>query len=198
MNILVDNTGTARVGDFGLVTMTDLSSFLSETTVTSGGTFCWMSPELLDPRRFGSNGRPTRASDCYALGMLIYEVSWLYSKGRPHIYPSQVLTGLRPFHHLHAYAPIAAVLEGERPEKPREAESLGFSCRLWELVQSCWDESGPARPTAQQLVDHLYSASPSWVPPLPEHPVRTDVGEVSDPSSSESSGGSAANSMWEE
>ena len=78
--MFIDNTGTARVGDFGLMTMTDLSTlFLSETAVTSVGTFRWMSPELLDPPRFGSNGRPTRESDCYALGMVIYEVSRLHS-----------------------------------------------------------------------------------------------------------------------
>ena len=53
----------------------DLSTvFLSDTVVSSGGTFCWMAPELLDPSRFGSNGRPTRESDCHALGMVIYEV----------------------------------------------------------------------------------------------------------------------------
>ena len=34
-----------------------------------------MSPELLDPLRFGSSGRSTRESDCYALGMVVYEVS---------------------------------------------------------------------------------------------------------------------------
>ena len=156
-----------------------------------------MSPELLDPRRFGSDGCSTRASDCYALGMVIYEVSRLHPKGRLPTYPSQVLTGLRPFHYLHAYAPIAAVLEGERPEKPREAESLGFSCQLWELVQLCWSESGPARPTAQQVFDLLSSASPSWAPRPPEHPTRTDVGEVSDPSLPESSGGFVANQMLE-
>ena len=37
-----------------------------------------MSPELLDPERFGipetEDDRPTRQSDCYALGMVIYEV----------------------------------------------------------------------------------------------------------------------------
>ena len=74
-NILVDNEGTARVGDFGLMTMVDPTMvFLSETDVSSGGTFCWMSPELLDPLRFGSDGRSTCGSDCYALGMVIYEV----------------------------------------------------------------------------------------------------------------------------
>jgi hypothetical protein len=36
-----------------------------------------MSPELLDPELFGipqSDDRPTKQSDCYALGMVIYEV----------------------------------------------------------------------------------------------------------------------------
>ena len=46
---------------------------------TCGGTVRWMSPELLDPERFGMLGpegyRPTRQSDSYALGMVIYEVS---------------------------------------------------------------------------------------------------------------------------
>ena len=56
--------------------MIDLSAFLSETADSSEpeGTFRWMGPELLDPEGFGSNGRPTRESDCYALGMVIYEV----------------------------------------------------------------------------------------------------------------------------
>ena len=34
-----------------------------------------MSPELLDPDRFGiTDNRPTKESDCYALGMVVYEV----------------------------------------------------------------------------------------------------------------------------
>ena len=45
---------------------------------TGGGTRRWMSPELLDPERLGmpesEDNRPTRQSDCYALGMVIYEV----------------------------------------------------------------------------------------------------------------------------
>ena len=76
-NVLVDDRGSARVADFGLMTMTDLSTaLLSGTSVSSGGTFCWMSPELLDPKRFSSSGHPTREADCYALGMVVYEASW--------------------------------------------------------------------------------------------------------------------------
>lgn len=75
-NILVDDAGIARVADFGFMTLADLSAnLLSISTVSSGGTFCWMSPELLDPSRFSSSGLPTPESDCYALGMVIYEVS---------------------------------------------------------------------------------------------------------------------------
>jgi serine/threonine protein kinase len=57
------------------------TSLISNDTLmsfTAGGTRRWMSPELLDPELFGipeSEGdRPTRQSDCYALGMVIYEV----------------------------------------------------------------------------------------------------------------------------
>jgi len=79
-NILINDAATARVADFGLMIMADLSTILlSETAVSSGGTLCWMSPELLDPERFGSSGRPTCESDCYALGMVIYEVGRLHS-----------------------------------------------------------------------------------------------------------------------
>ena len=68
--------------------MAELSTvLLSETVVSSGGTFCWMSPELLDPQTFGSDGRPTRESDRYALGMVIYEVGWSHSFWLPLIHP---------------------------------------------------------------------------------------------------------------
>jgi len=64
----------------------DLSTIpLSATTVSSAGTVRWMSPELL----FGKNSAPTRESDCYALGMVIYEVGKLHSSRQPLIYPPQ-------------------------------------------------------------------------------------------------------------
>ena len=53
------------------------TNLLSESSLCFAGTFRWMSPELLDPSRFGSDGRQTRESDCYALGMVIYEVEYL-------------------------------------------------------------------------------------------------------------------------
>ena len=91
-NILIDNDRRACIADFGLTTITGVVtratagdskvSLISNDTLmsfTAGGTCRWMSPELLDPERFGmpesEDNRPSRQSDCYALGMVIYEAS---------------------------------------------------------------------------------------------------------------------------
>jgi serine/threonine protein kinase len=92
-NVLINRDKRACLADFGLVTATSVaaraaarSSQLSLSTIdslmsfTPGGTFRWMSPELLDPERFlipqsDESDRPTTQSDCYAFGMVIYEVS---------------------------------------------------------------------------------------------------------------------------
>ena len=90
-NILINGERQACIADFGLSTVADAAictasgaprtSLISNDTLmsfTGGGTRRWMSPELLDPERFGvpesEDNRPTRQSDCYALGMVIYEV----------------------------------------------------------------------------------------------------------------------------
>ena len=69
--------------------LTDLTTvLLSNTTDSSCGTTRWMSPELLDMVRFDSDGLPSRESDCYALGMTIYEVSYFLSFWNHMTYPS--------------------------------------------------------------------------------------------------------------
>ena len=90
-NILINGAQRACIADFGLSTITGVgihttdetsrTSVISDDTLmsfTGGGTRRWMSPELLDPEMFGmpesEDNRPTRQSDCYALGMVIYEV----------------------------------------------------------------------------------------------------------------------------
>ena len=96
VNILINEDRQACIADFGLSTITgvtthapgrartSLVSMDSLMSFTSGGTRRWMSPELMDPERFGmpesEDNRPTRQSDCYALGMVIYEVSIRGSK----------------------------------------------------------------------------------------------------------------------
>jgi serine/threonine protein kinase len=89
-NILINRDKRACIADFGLVTISGVAtraddwnsqaSLVSLMSFTPGGTYRWMSPELLDPEGFGvpqseGSNRPTRQSDCYAFGMVIYEVS---------------------------------------------------------------------------------------------------------------------------
>ena len=164
----------------------DLSSFVSEIVDSPGGTYRWMSPELLDPKSFGSDGRLTRKSDCYALGMVIYEVSWLQSSRRSFVYTFQVLTGLKPFYNMPSLICVLAVLRGERPSKPPHAESLGFSDALWWLTQSCWSEAASARPTARQLLDRLSLASPTWAPPSVYPAIVVDPSSAADSGSTDS------------
>ena len=68
---------------------------------------------------------------------------------------------------------VIAVEKGERPRKPDDAEVLGFSDTLWQLVQMCWSESPSSRPAARQLLLYLLDASHSWVAPV-EYPIRHD------------------------
>ena len=172
------------------MTMADLGTvILSESVVSSQGTLVWMSPELLNLPP-SSKDRPTRESDCYALGMVIYEVGRLHSLRRSLVYAYQVLTGLRPFYHFHAYksvfATVLAILRGERPEKPLDAESLGFTATLWGLVESCWSESGSTRPTARQLLDYFSSPSLTWDPPPVYPAIKIDAFNVAGSDSSDS------------
>lgn len=162
-NILVDEKGIVRLADFGLMTiLIEHSSIpLSASAVSSAGTVRWMSPELL----FGRNSPPTRQSDCYALGMVVYEVGLFHSRELSFTHLRQVLTGLRPFYHLSTFSVVIAVQKGKLPMKPCDAEVLGLSKSLWMMMLRSWDGSPTVRPTAQQFLRYFEGASHTWVPP---------------------------------
>ena len=175
--------GTARLGDFGLMIMTDLSTVLLSNTVDPFcGTIRWTSPELLYPAHFESDGIPSRESDCYALGMVVYEVNRFLRSGALSLTHFQVLNGLPPFNHLRSLEVLCAILTGASPRIPPNASSLGFTDTLWRMLQSCWSRSTSSRPTARQLYDYLHPASATWVPPPTTYPA-TGGGAIDTPSS---------------
>jgi serine/threonine protein kinase len=141
-NILIDQTGRARLADFGLLTIiSDPTNSFSSSSSTQGGTVRWMSPELIDPQRFGcENSHPTISSDCYALGMVIYET----------------ISGHLPFHRHSGYTVVVKVLEGERP--PRESS---FMDSLWETLELCWETQPKARPRIEDVLHCLEMERPS-------------------------------------
>ena len=134
-NILIDRSGRACLADFNLITITsDQSTFLS--SCVEGGTIRWMSPELLHPGRFGlKEAKPTRESDCYALGMVTYAV----------------LGGQKPYAPCEGSALIRKVLDGERPGRPRGDEGRLLTDGIW-------------RPNASHGVgdDNAVPSAPVW------------------------------------
>jgi len=109
-----------------------------------------MSPERLDPDRFGSwDGRPTKESDCYALGMVVYEV----------------LSGQTPFPSLREVVVIWKVINGERPERPGGTEGTWFMDDLWGTLNLCWATEPKSRPSIEAILKCLGRVSRGWRPP---------------------------------
>lgn len=150
-NILVDQTGCARLADFGHLTIiSDIVNLLALTLDSSGlgGIARWMSPELIDPQGFGfQTSRPTKASDCYALGMIVYET----------------IGGTTPFPDDTDFAIFIKVVKGERPDRVE-----GFSESLWEMLEQCWMAQLNDRPSVPAVLRCLEVCSDFSVPPSPE------------------------------
>ena len=130
-----------------------------------------MSPELLVPDQFNvpqSEGdRPTRQSDCYALGMVIYEVGvrasgLVLSDSQPGVL--QVLCGIHPFYEIEAGNSLvmSAIIDGKRPERPESAARLGFNDELWATVERCWKPNRHERPAVEEILSCLNDATAFW------------------------------------
>ena len=111
-----------------------------------------MSPELFDPERFGvKDSRRTKSSDCYALGMVVYEV----------------LSGQAPFSRYNKYVAVGKVLKGERPERPQGVGGKWFTDDIWSILGRCWEPKPGNRPSIEDLLRRLEEASSLWMPPSP-------------------------------
>ena len=154
LNILIDQDGHACLADFGLLTIIlDSTYHTSSTTPNNAGTTRWMSPELLDPDRFGlGDGRPTKHSDCYALGMVILEV----------------LTGEPPFPNCSGFVVMRKVIEGECPGRPQGEDRVWFTDNLWEMLRQCWSPQPERRPTINAILQCLEQGSMAWKPLPPD------------------------------
>ena len=141
-NILVDHHGRACLADFTLLTA---EQRIDTSSAGAGGTVRWMSPELLDPKAFGfADGRPTRGSDCYAFGMVIYEV----------------LSGRVPFDSCKDTAVMFKVVCGERPEKPEGAQGEWFTAEIWAMLELCWKSQPADRPSSRDVLQVLEGSQP--------------------------------------
>ena len=106
-----------------------------------------MSSELFIPGDFGlKDGCQTKQSDCYAFGMVIYEV----------------LSGKVPFSQNHGYAIIGGIIKGERPRRPQGEEGMLFTDDIWSILEHCWKASPGDRPSVEHVLQCLEEVSKSW------------------------------------
>ena len=141
-NILIDQTGHARLADFGLATIIkDPTNVLTSTTYSQGGSARWMSPELIDPQQFElRQSHPTESSDCYALGMVIYET----------------ISGNVSFHEDGDLTVIVKVAQGKRPLRGGK-----FKKDLWGMLERCWESQPSSRPSIGDVLRCLEAYSNS-------------------------------------
>ena len=59
------------------------------------------------------------------------------------------------------------VLEDERPPRPRDSEKLGFSDKVWDSLQRCWEKKQSARPSIDAVSTCLKQAAETWVVDIP-------------------------------
>ena len=139
-NILIDETGQACLADFGLLTIiSDPANFLSSSSYSQGGTVRWISPELIDPQKFGlEKSRRTISSDCYALGMVIYET----------------ISENLPFHEHADLTVFMKVMGGEHPTREE-----GFPRPLWKVLEQYWAPHPENRPEVGNVLQCLERVS---------------------------------------
>ena len=96
-----------------------------------------------------AESRPTKESDCYSLGMAIYEV----------------LSGQVPFSSYDSAEIAEVVLRGERPKRPQGNGGKHFTDEIWEVLECCWKEHPGSRLNAKSLYIRL-GENPSllWTP----------------------------------
>ena len=104
-----------------------------------------MSPELFDSKV--QDHRRMKCSDCYALGMVIYEV----------------LSRRRLFYQYANLVVFGKVAGGSRPERPQGMEAMWFMDDVWGMLGRCWVCQLEHRPSVKDVLWCLEEVSRSWV-----------------------------------
>ena len=164
-NILVNNCGHACLTGFSTFTIAldqSPAAFMSMLDLTGRFT----SPELIDPVRFGlRHSCPTEESDCYALGMVIY----------------QVLSGRMPFFQVRPLEVMYHVVDGRYPGRPQGNVGKLFTDDIWEILELCWKHQPGDRISAKDVLLRL-ERIPS--PLRLDGDIETDTCDQSDDASS--------------
>ena len=124
--------------EYGLAPINFDPSFTGLATPGYIRTSRWLAPEIITSAREGGTMPvvESKAADVFAFGMLAVEV----------------FTGKIPFENLENEAAALRILKGGRPEMPGNAEAIGLTVEIWNLLKSCWHQNPKKRPTMGEVV----------------------------------------------
>ncbi|KAG8812645.1 hypothetical protein FRC17_001920 [Serendipita sp. 399] len=141
-NILIDDSGEARLCDFGLVRLVqeyDVPSGMTTTTAHTG-TARYLAPELV----VSDDPKPSTETDCHALGCIALEFAYR----RP------------PYAHRNSNTPVgplyADIIKGVPPcPRPVPVYDHDGHDLLWDLLEACWNADPQQRPSSTQIYNYL-------------------------------------------
>ncbi|XP_006367164.1 serine/threonine-protein kinase STY17-like isoform X1 [Solanum tuberosum] len=124
-NLLMDEHGAVKVGDFGVARVQAQTGVMTAET----GTYRWMAPEVIEHRPYDHK------ADVFSFGIVLWEL----------------LSGEIPYAHLTPLqAAIGVVQQDLRPRIPEHAHP-----KLVELVEKCWQQDPTQRPDFSEILDIL-------------------------------------------
>lgn len=125
-NLLLDESGTVKVADFGVARVQSMSGVMTAET----GTYRWMAPEVVAHQQYDYK------CDIFSYGITLWEL---------------VTDGAVPYA---GYTPLQAavgvVQKGLRPTIPEECPR-----QLADAMRICWHHTVAERPTASELVSFM-------------------------------------------
>lgn len=135
LNILISNTGTPLLADFGNAVLQGRTLQFTNTTPKNSISPRWAAPEIIK-----GSGTYSFSADVYALGMTILET----------------ITGQVPYSEKVDLAVFFAVaVNRELPKRPEGQIPLDSQQgnALWSMLTRCWAFEAETRPRADDVVD---------------------------------------------
>ncbi|KAG6902397.1 hypothetical protein C0995_000602 [Termitomyces sp. Mi166 len=152
LNVLIDSSGRAALGDFGLASVTDpqILKWSTQSSIASkGGTARWQAPELLPPEDTSEKVYNSKESDVFAWANVCYEI----------------FTGHHPYYEItKATSVMLSIMQGKTPTRPQDGDPAwlehGLNDRIWDLMKDCWNFQPSERPNMTIVVLRLDSEKP--------------------------------------
>ncbi|KAK9850773.1 hypothetical protein WJX84_012168 [Apatococcus fuscideae] len=131
-NLLMDEVGTVKIGDFGVARVLDSAGVMTAET----GTYRWMAPEVIEHSPYNHQ------ADVFSFAIVIWEL----------------LTGRVPYADMTPLqAAVGVVQKGLRPPIPANCPPA-----LATLMQDCWVRNPKDRPSFEILKHRMEDITTSW------------------------------------